>query len=362
MTPAPLQTLAEIPISKIEVELNRLAGSQKNQIKACLFNLVIFCHEPRRAAYLYQIVQSITDKFPCRIIFIQTIQQTVESFLKVSVGHVSVGQGDTSVACDQINIDVTKDQLARVPFIVLPHLVPDLPVFLVWGQNPTTETIILPHLQKNAARLIFDSECAEDLASFSQNLLKMSENNKLEIRDVKWAALGGWREVIKTTFHHPDKIAQLKNARCLNITYNGLKSIFTSHTEILAIYIQAWLAAQLEWSYCSFTTQAENRQFIYHTGHHEVEVNLIPQNSKFAGGAIMAITMESELFSASMKRLENQAQIAIDFASQAECSVPFNLPLAELQTSANFMAEIFYRQTSLHYNHMLAMIARYGKI
>ncbi len=353
----------EIQVGNIEQELTLLweAQQKNNQIRACLFNLIIFSQDPRRAAYLYQIVQAILEKFPCRIIFIQAVKDSAEEFLRATVSNAIVTQGDVSIVCDQINIDVSVNQLFRVPFVVLPLLVPDLPVFLAWGQNPTSENIVLPHLQRYASRLIFDSESAEDLPSFSQKILKLLETTDVELRDVKWAALGGWREILYHTFDTPEKVDCLRNCHYIQIAFNQRKSVFVSHTEIPSIYLQAWIAARFGWSYRGSEADERNHRFYYENGGQRIEVALIPKEIPEipAGGIASVHVVARDDTSFLITRKENQQQVAIYIETRDKCEMPFFLPLNELKSTSTFMNEIFYRKTSEQYKSMLEMTAQY---
>ena len=351
----------DIQVSNIEADLVKLGeGQQTNQIKACLFNLIIYSHDPRRAAYLHQIVQAILEKFPCRIIFIQAHNNNGEEYLRSSVSNVVIGEGDVSISCDQINIDVTTKQLYRVPFVLLPILVPDLPIYLVWGQNPATDQIILPVLQKYASRLIFDAECADDLQQFSQNILNLLETTKMEIRDVKWAAVGGWREVVAHLFNTPEKVHALQFCKELEITYNSHESVFVHHTEVQPIYLQAWLAAQLEWKFQGLKPLKKGVHLHYQSGSDEVHVKLVPEDKpNLDAGIILAVKVKgSNGSSCIIHRRDDHPSVIVHIETEEQCEMPLILPLSELTNSIAFMTELIYRKTSTHYRNMLNMIAQ----
>ncbi len=353
-TPAAAKANSQVPRLREETQ-------PKNQIRACLFNLIIFSDDPRRSAYLHQIVQSIIEKFPCRIIFIQSVHDAPEPFVGPIAGTALVNMGDTVVICDRFNIDAAADQLHRVPSIVLPLLVPDLPVYLVWGQNPTTEAVILPQLKRFASRLIFDTECTDNLPDFCAKVIKLLDAAQMEIRDVKWAALGGWREVLARTFDTPEKIKELKECRNIQIIYNNRPSVFVSHTDISPIYLQAWLASRLEWRYQSTEKQTEGHCFMYKNGKHSIKAELIPQDiEELESGAISTVrVMTEDGISFLIDRKKNQPQAIVHIETKEKCEMPIVLPLSELKNTVAFLEEIFYRKTSDHYRSMLEMIVNY---
>ena len=104
----------EISIPNIEAELQKIWRSKTvgNQLKASLFNLVIYSHEPRRTEYLKGVLSSFIMKFPCRIIFIDHRRDSPTDYLKVTVSDTFPGTEASTVSCDQIYIEVTTSLLS----------------------------------------------------------------------------------------------------------------------------------------------------------------------------------------------------------------------------------------------------------
>ena len=146
------------------------------------------------------------------------------------------------VACDQIVITSSFQNLKRIPFIVIPHLVPDLPIYLIWGQDPNCDSELLPAFEKFATRLIFDSECTQNMQQFSSQILKKIESIKIDFVDRNWALIGSWRKVLSTAFDPPEKMEALRLSKRIEITYNDRKTDFISQCETQSLYLQAWLS------------------------------------------------------------------------------------------------------------------------
>lgn len=351
---------SDICIADVEKELMRLWEAQKdqNRIRASLFNLVIYALDRPRAEYLHEIVATIIEKFPCRIIFIEGNPDPNLNYIKVWVTNAITGIGDVKVACDQINIEVSANQLFRVPFILLPHFIPDLPIFLLWGQDPTTERDILPFIQPYASRLIFDSDCTKNLQLFCKQMLKELDTSKIEIRDMNWAATGSWREIMANVFNNEDKIYQLKNSKIIQIKFNQFKTERVSHPEIQAIYLQGWIAAQMDWKFHSCEYNDDLWLITYLSDHRRITVQLIPElKSSQVPGSINSIEVIGEhLFFISRK--DDQPKVVVHITKKDLCEIPFSLPLIDLRKDMFFMQELFYRRTSAHYHKMLALISQ----
>ncbi len=265
-------------VPDIEKELARLWEQQKekNQVKACLFNLIIYAQDQSRNDYLRDISRIIATRFPCRIIFILGNPLSNDSHLHVIVSQEMVSDGELTIACDLINIYVSKEYLDRVPFLVIPHLVPDLPVNLLWAQDPTLEKEVLPFIAPYANRLIFDVDSTDNLKDFVKRIQNYSLKD-YELIDMNWIMISGWREVIRETFYTEERIADLNRATRITITRHIEKSQDWHEKAIQAIYLQGWLAAQQGWRFQRKEVEDQKIKLQYHTGQNIVEIELVGQ-------------------------------------------------------------------------------------
>lgn len=325
--------MLDVKIGDIEQELQRLWDEQKdkNKIKACLFNLIVYTHEARRTEYFHKVVQSIIQQYPSRILFIEANKEVPADFLKVSVSTQTTG---TDVACDQIAITSSFQNLKRIPFIVIPHLVPDLPIYLIWGQDPTCDSELLPAFEKLATRLIFDSECTRNMQQFSQQMLKQMETIKIDFVDRNWALTSSWRKVLATAFDPPEKMEALKTIKRIEITYNDRKTAFTSQCETQSLYLQAWLATQLGAKF---------------------EVLLTPKTYEtYPAGGIVEIHIECANgadFHFSREKQWSKAVCHICYPDK--CEAPSSYLMPDVEKGLNFMREIFFSKPSPQYANML---------
>lgn len=353
----------EINLADIEKELGRLWDAQKEKkfIKASLFNLILYANNEIRTEFLDDLVKSILEKYPCRIIFVLGNSDSTKNYLRTSVTNTLIGEGDNAVVCDRINIEVSHSQLYRVPFVILPILIPDLPIYLLWDEDPTADHKILPHFKAYASRLIFNSDCTQNLHKFSQRMLEEIQKEKLEIRDINWAAGGGWREILAHIFDSEDRIKALRECKNIRIEFNGKCPGSNCHPEIQAIYLQGWLAAQLGWSFQSYEKEKEARFIRYRQGEVPIVVELVSNifPSENSGGihSIEINTAKENI----LVLLETGApsKVTIHITSEDRCEMPYHLPLADMKTSGFLIQELFYRKTSAHYRNMLAHLAQW---
>jgi glucose-6-phosphate dehydrogenase assembly protein OpcA len=353
----------DIQIVDIEAELTRLWESrhEKDHIKACLCTLLVYADNRTRMVSLQQIVQSLIEKFPCRIIYILGDKAIQENYLHVTVSNAITGKGNVSIACDQISIDASMTQMSRVPFIVLPHLVPDLPIYLLWGVDPTKENDILPKLQKFATRLVFDSSCIDDIQAFSRRMLSLIDSQqKLDFMDINWARLHGWRQALSQVFDSPTKSEQLRLSKEIEIRFNDKKDQSFLHNEMQAIYLVGWLAAQMRWKFVFQEKGNEARILNYANGVNNFTVKLIPQiNPNLQPGAILQVDVAStddNFFN--LSPMANLPKVMVHVSSLEKCELPFTVSLPQIKRGSSIIKAILYFETSAHYRHMLQSIGQ----
>lgn len=345
--------------SSIEKELTCLSKLQSNSgesSKACLFNLIVYSHEIRRTKYLKEVLKMIVSQFPCRIIFIQCNTNSKENYLHIKASTEKATE-DCSIACDQIIIEASGQEIHKVNFLLLPLFVPDLPVYLLWGQDPTIENSILPHLQRFAARLIIDSESTDDLQAFSRNILNRLTSSTLQIVDMNWARTGGWREVMGQIFDSKERFEQLTLAKMIEIFYNDRPSEMFLHAEIQAIYLQAWLASRLNWTYHKTEKQNGSQVVYYKSEGTARQIKLTPRTDhKFEAEEILEMYFQGPDYECHLKRMSLD-QVQVHAANQSQCVLPFTLLMPTLRSGRSFMQEIFYQKVSDHYAPMLNLIS-----
>lgn len=354
----------DIQIPNIEKELDRQWGLQKKDkdTKACLFTLIIYASDSKRINYLQELINTILDKFPCRIIFIQAEKHSESSYFRVNVSNV-VSQpqksASSSIRCDQIVIEVSHDQLFRVPFVVTPHIVSDLPVYLLWGQNPFEERDIFPYFQKYARRVIFDSECADNLKLFCGEMLTNLDTLKMDVMDINWALVSNWRDLLLEIFDTPEKLEQLYCSKSIVINYNDPKTPTSQHPEIRALYLQGWLASALDWKLQNIEFFDRSAVLSYFGRVHPVVIALSPQQiSTLPPGAISSIEITTTTgYSYFISRKEGFPQVVVHVSSKETCELPFTLSLPNVHKGLSFMREIFFGHLGEHYKETLKKIS-----
>lgn len=216
-------------ISTTHIE-DRLAIKASTKAKAALFNLIISIPDGEHLSYVEGASRRILSKFPCRVFFLLEDPDPKHDFLQVKAGIKVVNE----ISCDQIQIEFAGGQRERVPFILLPHLLPDLPVHWLWIGDPRPEDLLFTPFKNSLTSIILDLDSLEGLLTWGPHVL----SSTTILSDLKWAATDGWRRILSTVFSPSEKLARLQKSRLLKVVYSTRSSTFFRDARLQAFYLQ----------------------------------------------------------------------------------------------------------------------------
>ena len=350
------------PVSpaQIEQELKRIWESleTKNITRACLFNLIFFTYDNPRKGYFQKIAHSVLEKFPSRVLFITIDQNSHSQDLVTQVSVLFSGKMEYDVACDYIEIQSSDPSQTRIPFVVLPHILPDLPVYLIWGEDLKQNESLLQALEPLASRIIFDSEASCNLALFAKYCLDI-QSAHYDIADLNWARIESWRDILSTVFSSEQKIEMIQQAQTLRISYNAQQSTFFCHAKTQSLYLQAWLACQLNWEFKSVKEEKEQTICTYQGKAGLIHIILTADfHTHLPTGLVLSMEIllksnSSFLFSRDM---EQQNHITVQESTLKECTLPARYIFPRGGAGHSLVQEICRRGNSAHYLQVLKLL------
>lgn len=343
----------KIQIPNIQQELQKKGSSGQTY----LFNLIVFSPGETRTRELESILNRVTEKFPCRIIQIEKINAKDANEIQVSVSKEEFGKVNSRIYSDLISIKVSESQLERVPFIIIPNIVADLPVYFISLDDPTLNTKTLEALEGICTRLIFDGQFAEHLQSFSERMIPFLKKLKIETMDITWGLLSGWKDVLTGVFDSEEKIEILRHAKKIRIGY-----CYEKQKDFLsAIYLQGFIASEMGWELIAEEIQhGHQKALCYRYQNKDINVILEPDHQhSLKPGMITYFELTAEDGTIySMNAHKDSPKVILHITSPLTCEMPCTYSMPDVNRGFNFLKEIFYQNTSDHYRRMLEMIAK----
>jgi glucose-6-phosphate dehydrogenase assembly protein OpcA len=356
-------TIHPVSPGDIQNELNRIWESleTRNVTRACLFNLIFYTQKDHRTAYIHRLAQKVVEKFPSRVIFVSIDKKSTEDFLRTEVSILSSSKGEFDVACDYIQIETGGAYHERIPFMVLPHILPDLPVYLLWAEDPSRGDPLSDQLGQLAGRLIFDSESTDNLPRFANSLLDYHSKLHCDVADLNWARIESWRDMLSIAFYSEEKLKQIQRAKRIVISYNAQETAFFCHTKIQAIYLQAWLSCQLQWAFQTLNMDKKALCFIYKGESGPIEMTLLSEeHTTLPPGLILSVevfTADDEQFKFSLD-LEQMHQIIYRHLTLDHCDLPSCYIFAKAESGHSLVKEVCHRGSSEHYLKVLNLVKK----
>lgn len=323
-----------------------------------LFTLIIYCERKGQADFFNEIIDTVIEKFPCKIIFIECTPESSANNIEVHTEMIKPSDKSAGIHCEKVNINVQGKCLERVPFLILAHLVPDLPIYLIWGGDPSENNSLLALLRQLTTHLIVDSVYAENMQDFSNTVLRWRDKADGRIVDMNWARLSGWRHVLLQAFDTDKRIEELQNSDLIEIHYNCINSDTPLQCDVQAIYLQAWIATQLKWGFQGKEKERDSLICHYKQKQHEIKVSLTPQKVEtFASGALLRFEATSSKSRTSLQRKkEKSSAIIAEISSQETCQLPFTIPLFTMTRGLTFVKQLLFTPISPHYYKMLELL------
>ena len=296
-----------------------------------LLNLVVYLHDSHCIPYYTKLIQSIKEKFSCHTICI-----VPEGFQEPKLDNCKI-------------IEVKAANSDHLHLTLFSYLLPDIPIYLLWGQDLLDENSILTKLQHFSHRLIFDSDTSVDLISLSNYLKSITQEHSIEIIDLNWLRISGWREVLLKVFDTSVKVDQLKKSKKITIYYNCIEDGHATHSYRGGYYIQLWLASRFSWHLES--EEKKEDSYFYH--YKECSVTLIPQKHShlFAGG-ITRVDISSENEQTIMHRtIDDFRKVRIEAFDQEKCQIHFpessKIP-PQINWKSLYFPQVLHRIPELH--------------
>lgn len=352
-----------VELSQISKELDKLEEmhEQNNQLRASLFNFIVYAQKNEKLPYFIELVEQIAERFPCRIIFIEENTTPSEPYLQASIAAKMISSSDSpAVICDRIYLSTSQNNTEQLLHLILQHTLVDLPNYLLWGKDPTLEHPLFPSLQHMAKRLIFHSECSNHLQKLSQKLLAGIIKFDWEVADLNWIYLQEWREMIQAIFNDFQYLKDLKETELIQIQFCATPSEYFCHNHFQVHYMHAWIAAQLGWKFVSYHDQNNTKEIIYSNSNNSVKV-LITQEScgiKASPGTLLFLqlkTKNQKIFT--FKTNAGEEIIHIEIVDEQKPNSLYNTSFMKKEWQVYLSKEICYNETSAHYKNMLQMLS-----
>jgi glucose-6-phosphate dehydrogenase assembly protein OpcA len=246
-----------VDVVAVEQELTQLwkaaaddTAEGRSVVRACVLNLVAYATGDDVAQHINEVISQISGRHPSRSIVIVADTQAKAAQLRASISaHCQIPpEGGKQVCSEQVTLHASGAAVDELHGTVLPLLIPDLPVFLWWHDEPSLGSHLLQELLDSADRLVIDSADfpPQRAAGALADIQRLTRENDVALSDLNWSRLTHWRELIAQFFDAPPGRQYLDRLDGVSVGIASTHGWEADLTE--GLLLVGWLASRMGWT------------------------------------------------------------------------------------------------------------------
>jgi glucose-6-phosphate dehydrogenase assembly protein OpcA len=246
-----------VDVVAVEQELTQLwkaaaddTAEGRSVVRACVLNLVAYATGDDVAQHINEVISQISRRHPSRSIVIVANPQAKAAQLRASISaHCQIPpEGGKQVCSEQVTLHASGAAVDELHGTVLPLLIPDLPVFLWWHDEPSLGSHLLQKLLDSADRLVLDSADfpPQRAAGALADIQRLTRENDVALSDLNWSRLTHWRDLIAQFFDVPPGRQYLDRLDRVSVEIASTRGREADLTE--GLLLVGWLASRMGWT------------------------------------------------------------------------------------------------------------------
>jgi glucose-6-phosphate dehydrogenase assembly protein OpcA len=245
-----------IDAAAIERELQRLLRLPENTsttgvpgTRTAVLNLVAYAADAMTMERIVRTLAALVDHHPSRtIVAMVNADAAVELDAQVHVDCRPMGTTGLKVCSEHVVLVAGPRALRRVPNVVLPLLLSDLPVVFWWPGEPALREPLLYDMLRPANRFVVDTLgfVHVERSLVTLDALRNRPGVGIDLADLNWGRLLPWRELVAQFWDLPAWRAQLSRLDRVEIQLG--KPADGRSNRAQALLLAGWLASRLGWT------------------------------------------------------------------------------------------------------------------
>lgn len=236
-----------VNVAAIERELGRLwdeptpPDAAAHVTRACMSNLVVLCGAEADALALE--LPAIVRQHPARILLLATVDNQRDDLEAFVSAQCYLGSGGRQVCSEHVMVQARAAAMTRLPSIVRPLLIGDLPTTLWWAAGGSLAgDDLFEELIPLANQLVYDSAAWGDaLPRVAPSLERaFALLHHFVVADLAWHRLQPWLHLISETLDPGALPGALESISEISIEH-GARGLPP------ALLLAGWLASRLGW-------------------------------------------------------------------------------------------------------------------
>jgi glucose-6-phosphate dehydrogenase assembly protein OpcA len=240
----------------IERELQRMMRLPENASKTgvpgtrtAVLNLVAYAADQPTMERIVRTLSALVDHHPSRTIVAMVHDGAgTEVDAQVHVDCRPMGTTGLKVCSEHVILGASQRALRRLPNVVLPLLLSDLPVVFWWPGEPALREPLLYDMLRPANRFVVDTLgfVHVERTLVTLDALRNRPGVGIDLADLNWGRLLPWRELVAQFWDVPGWRAHLSRVDRVEIELG--KPADGRSNRAQALLLAGWLATRLGWA------------------------------------------------------------------------------------------------------------------
>lgn len=198
-----LEALEQHVSSRARPEAAGGPGRSGLATRAAALNLISFAPTDETRDRIVQAANRMSTIHPCRLILF-TAAKSREEHLSLTNVYAACESGSATAdapSFERMEIPIHSSMLDQLPLVLQPLLIPELPAFLWWPEEPPFDSPGFQALARSLNRIVIDSATFSSVArlhTFSEFMNGLPV--KCALGDLNWQRLQPWRELTAQYF------------------------------------------------------------------------------------------------------------------------------------------------------------------
>lgn len=293
----------EVDITRIERDLVQLLRKPENLsqngqpgTRTAVLTLLAIAADTAVQERIRQTLTALVDHHPSRTIVVRSdanqVQPEIDAWVNVSCKPI--GSSGITACVEQIVIESNPRALRRVPNVVLPLLLADLPVVLWWPGEPPLREPLLYDLLDPVTRFVVDTLgfVHVERTLINLNNLRNRPTVRVDLGDLNWDRLTPWRELIAQFWDVPAWRARLRSLDRVEIDLG--KPTGGRSNRAQALLLAGWLASRLGWRPGGMERRSDGYGLTARRGRRDLEIAVRIQPGRPSGVQAIRFVVESK--------------------------------------------------------------------
>jgi glucose-6-phosphate dehydrogenase assembly protein OpcA len=214
-------------------------------VRTSIFDLVVFTRGANQAERVCATLDRLSGRQPSRVTILVADRGARGATIDGSINIECLPTPSGSTLCHERLVITAHGRAAdHLPSVVVPLLIPEIPTYLWWPEQPPFGHRMFHRLLSVADQLVVDSSKFASPGDALADIARLCSGRQ-GVNDFHWARLTPWREIIAQFFDGPLWAPYARGVVSVRVGFARGPDLTSATAETLLLL--GWVSSQLHW-------------------------------------------------------------------------------------------------------------------